>query len=88
MIVSRLCFLTILLSMLLSLKLLVSRPFFLDAVIVVADKEFSLWFFFEWCPISADDAILGDYWLEDAAIVVGFVPVFGWKYDVAALVSD
>ena len=31
---------------------------------------------------------MGDDRLEDAAVVVGMVTVFGWQYDVATLVAD
>ena len=39
-------------------------------------------------PVAADDAIVGDDGLEDAAVVVGAVGVLWRENDVAALVAD
>ena len=52
------------------------------------DEEFRLKFWFEWRPVAADDAVVGDDGLEDAAVVVGLVAVIGRKDDVAALIAD
>ena len=39
-------------------------------------------------PVAADDAVVGDDGLEDAAVVVGAVGVLGRENNVAALVAD
>ena len=43
---------------------------------------------FERGPVAADDAVVGDDGLEDAAVVVGTVGVLPGEDDVAALVTD
>ena len=67
---------------------LVSIPFFLKAIIMISHKEHRLKVILERCPVAANDAIMGDDWLEDAAVVVGFVFVVRRKDNVAALVAD
>ena len=44
--------------------------------------------FSERCPVAADDAVVGNHRLEDAAVVVGFVPEIGRQNDVAAFITD
>ncbi len=51
-------------------------------------EEFRLKFWFERSPVAADDAVVGDDGLEDAAVVVGFVTVFLGQDYVSALVAD
>lgn len=67
---------------------LVGLPFCLQVGRVIAFKENGLAVGLERCPVAADDAVVGDNGLEDAAVVVGAVPVLLWEHDVAALVTD
>ena len=43
---------------------------------------------FEGCPVAANDAVVGNDGLEDAAVVVGAVGVLPREHDVATLVAD
>lgn len=43
---------------------------------------------FERSPVAADDAVVGDDGLEDAAVVVGLVAMFLGQDYVSALVAD
>ena len=51
-------------------------------------EEGGLIAWFEWRPVAADYAVVGDDRLEDAAVVVGLVAVFRWKDNITALVAD
>lgn len=51
-------------------------------------EEGSLIARFEWCPVAADDAVVGDDRLEDAAVVVGLVAMFLGQDYVSALVTN
>ena len=42
----------------------------------------------EGCPVAADDAVVGDDGLEDAAVVVSTMAMLGRKHDFATLVAD
>ena len=42
----------------------------------------------EGCPVAADDAVVGNDGLEDAAVVVGTMPMLGRKHYFATLVTD
>ena len=52
------------------------------------DEEFRLKFWFEWRPVAADDAVVGDDRLEDAAVVVGLVAMFLGQDYVSAFVAN
>ena len=43
---------------------------------------------FEGSPIAADDSIAGDDRLEDAAVVMGTVPMFWWQHNVTGLIAN
>ena len=45
---------------------------------MVAGEEIGMAVGLEGCPVAADDAVVGDDGLEDAAIVVGVVAVL-WR---------
>ena len=51
-------------------------------------EEGGLIAWFEWSPVAADDAVVGDDGLEDAAVVVGFVAMFLGQDYVSALVAN
>ncbi len=51
-------------------------------------EEGGLIAWFEWRPVAADDAVVGDDGLEDAAVVVGFVAMFLGQDYVSALVAN
>ena len=51
-------------------------------------EKIGLAFVLERSPVAADDAVFGDDGLEDAAVVVGTMLVFGVEHDVAALIAD
>ena len=63
-----------------------SLPDTLLAVCVV--KEGGLAVILEWSPIAANRAVECNDRLENAAVVVGSVPVLLRKYYIAALVAD
>lgn len=42
---------------------------------------------FKRLPVAADDTVAGYDWLEDSAVVVGFMAVFCWQDDISALVA-
>ena len=51
-------------------------------------KELRLAVVLEGRPVAADSAVVGDNGLENTAVVVGMMPVFGREHDVAGLVAD
>ena len=51
-------------------------------------EEGSLIAWFEWYPVAADDAVVSDDGLEDAAVVVGFVAMFLGQDYVSALIAN
>ena len=51
-------------------------------------EEGSLIAWFERSPVAADDAVVGDDGLEDAAVVVGLVTMFLGQDYVSALVAN
>ena len=55
---------------------------------VLPCKERRLAVVLEGRPVAADSAVVGDNGLENTAIVVGMMPVFGREHDVAGLVAD
>ena len=55
---------------------------------VLPCKERRLAVVLEGRPVAADSAVVGDNGLENTAVVVGMMPVFGRKHDVAGLVAD
>ena len=55
---------------------------------VLPCKERRLAVVLEGRPIAADSAVVGDNGLENTAVVVGMMPVFGREHDVAGLVAD
>ena len=55
---------------------------------MVSVKELNLAVGLKGRPVAADDAVMGDNRLEDAAVIVGAVGMLGWQDDVAALVAD
>ena len=55
---------------------------------MVSYEELSLKVFFEGCPVTTNDAIFSNDWLENAAVVVGLVFVVGQKDNVTALIAD
>ena len=59
-----------------------------SAIVAGAIEELRLAIVPERCPVAADDAVMGNDGLEDAAIVVGAVGMLRRKHDVAALVAD
>ena len=68
--------------------MLVSGPFFLEVGSVVVKEEQRHAGGFEGGPIAADDSVMSDNRLENAAVIVGTVTMFGREDDVAALVGD
>ena len=82
------CFHITTLTNLFCLKFLVSIPFFLKTLVMVSHEELHLNVFFKGRPVAADDAIMGNHWLENAAVVVSLVFVVGRQYNVAAFVAD
>ena len=55
---------------------------------MVAEEEFGLIPVVEGSPVAADDAVMDNDGLENATVVVGFVPIVRRQDDVAALVAD
>ena len=55
---------------------------------VLPCKERRLAVVLEGRPVAADSAVVGDNGLENTAVVVGMMPVFGREHDVAGLVAD
>ena len=55
---------------------------------MVSHEELRLEVFFKRRPVAANQAVMGDDGLEDAAVVVGSVPMLLRQYDVSALVAD
>ena len=51
-------------------------------------KERRLTVILERRPIAADGSVIGDDRLEDAAVVVGMMPVLGREHDVTGLITD
>ena len=51
-------------------------------------KERRLTVILERQPIAADGSIIGDDRLEDAAVVVGMMPVLGREHNVTGLITD
>ena len=51
-------------------------------------KERRLTVILERRPIAADGSIIGDDRLEDAAVVVGMMPVLGREHNVTGLIAD
>ena len=43
---------------------------------------------FIWRPVATDDAVAGDDGLEDAAVVMGTVPMFWWQHNVTGLIAN
>ena len=55
---------------------------------MLTKKEICLAIVLEGRPVAADDAVLGNDGLEDAAVVVGMVAVFWGEDDVARLITN
>ena len=51
-------------------------------------KERRLTVFLERRPVAAYCSVVGDDGLEDAAVVVGMMPVLGREHDVTGLITD
>ena len=60
----------------------------MDASLMLTYEEFCLAIFPERRPITADDTIMSNDRLEDAAVIMRLVFVVRRKNDVAALVTD
>ena len=71
-----------------SQKTSIPLPFLLNVGLVFGQKELGLVVFTKWGPVAANDTVVGDDRLEDAAVVVCLVAMVGGKDDVAALVTD
>ena len=69
-------------------EFLVGVPFGLQIRIVVAKEKRWLRTILIWSPVSANYTIVNDNGLEDTIVVMGFVLVFGWQHNVAALVAN
>ena len=55
---------------------------------MITIEKLRLAILFEWRPVAANDAVVSDDGLEDAAVVVGTVTVLGRQHDVSTLVAD
>ena len=51
-------------------------------------KECRLTVILEGRPVAADGSVVGDDGLEDAAVVMGVMPVLGREYNVTGLIAD
>lgn len=70
-------------------KFLIGQPSLLHLLhIETIVKERGLKVVLERRPITAYRSVVGNDGLEDAAVVVGKMPVFSWQHDVATLIAD
>ena len=66
----------------------VNIPCFLHILdTIIAFKKLHLAFLFEGAPVATYDAVMSDDGLEDAAVVVGMMAMFGREHDIATLVA-
>ena len=55
---------------------------------MIAVEKLRLEILLKWRPVAANDAVVSDDGLEDAAVVVGMVTVFGRQHDITTLITD
>ena len=55
---------------------------------MIAIEKLHLTIFLKGSPVAANDAVVGNDRLEDAAVVVGTVTVLGREHDIPTLVTD